>query len=419
MTDTFTKRTPQLARRHASENRFQWLGKIAISIAVGFLLIMVGTIGWMGAGALKQTQISLQVYLDPEEIDTSAVEKADYGAMVKKALRATFPDVKKRRDKRKLYKLLSSQAAFSLQRQIKENPGLIGQTKNIWFIASDDVDMFTKANITVDTNGNAGKLDKKQVQWLTTLDNSGAVRSRFNTGFFLSGDSREPELAGILSAFAGTALTLFVCFLLSFPIGILAAIYLEEFIPENRWSDLIEVNINNLAAVPSIVFGLLGLAVFLNAFDLPRSSPLVGGMVLALMTLPTIIIASRSALRSVPPSIREAALGIGATRTQMVFHHVAPLAMPGMLTGTIIGMARALGETAPLLMIGMVAFIVDTPTSILQPATALPVQIFLWADSPERAFLEKTSAAIIVLIAFLIAMNLIAIILRNKYRQRF
>lgn len=419
MTDTFTKRTPQLARRHASEIRFQWLGKAAIMIAVGFLLIMVGTIGWMGAGALKQTQISLSVYFDPQEFDINALEKADYGAMVKVALRTMFPDAKKRRDKRKLYKLLSAQAAFSLRRQIIDDPSLIGQTRKIWFIASDDVDMFTKGNITVGANGNAGKLDAKQLQWISTLNNSGAVRSRFNTDFFLSGDSREPELAGVLSAFAGTALTLMVCFALSFPIGILAAIYLEEFIPQNRWSDLIEVNINNLAAVPSIVFGLLGLAIFLNTFGLPRSSPLVGGMVLALMTLPTIIIASRSALRSVPPSIREAALGIGATRTQMVFHHVAPLAMPGMLTGTIIGMARALGETAPLLMIGMVAFIVDTPTSILQPATALPVQIFLWADSPERGFLEKTSAAIIVLIAFLIAMNFIAIILRSKYRQRF
>ncbi len=419
MTDTFTKRTPQLARRHASEIRFQWLGKAAIMIAVGFLLIMVGTIGWMGAGALKQTQISLSVYFDPQEFDINALEKADYGAMVKVALRTMFPDAKKRRDKRKLYKLLSAQAAFSLRRQIIDDPSLIGQTRKIWFIASDDVDMFTKGNITVGANGNAGKLDVKQLQWISTLNNSGAVRSRFNTDFFLSGDSREPELAGVLSAFAGTALTLMVCFALSFPIGILAAIYLEEFIPQNRWSDLIEVNINNLAAVPSIVFGLLGLAIFLNTFGLPRSSPLVGGMVLALMTLPTIIIASRSALRSVPPSIREAALGIGATRTQMVFHHVAPLAMPGMLTGTIIGMARALGETAPLLMIGMVAFIVDTPTSILQPATALPVQIFLWADSPERGFLEKTSAAIIVLIAFLIAMNFIAIILRSKYRQRF
>jgi len=419
MTDTFTKRTPQLARRHASEIRFQWLGKAAIMIAVGFLLIMVGTIGWMGAGALKQTQISLSVYFDPQEFDINALEKADYGAVVKVALRTMFPDAKKRRDKRKLYKLLSAQAAFSLRRQIMDDPSLIGQTRKIWFIASDDVDMFTKGNITVGANGNAGKLDVKQLQWISTLNNSGAVRSRFNTDFFLSGDSREPELAGVLSAFAGTALTLMVCFALSFPIGILAAIYLEEFIPQNRWSDLIEVNINNLAAVPSIVFGLLGLAIFLNTFGLPRSSPLVGGMVLALMTLPTIIIASRSALRSVPPSIREAALGIGATRTQMVFHHVAPLAMPGMLTGTIIGMARALGETAPLLMIGMVAFIVDTPTSILQPATALPVQIFLWADSPERGFLEKTSAAIIVLIAFLIAMNFIAIILRSKYRQRF
>ncbi len=419
MTDTLTQRTPQLARRHASEKRFQWFGRIAITIAIGFLLVMVGTIGWMGAGALKQTQISLQVYFDPREIDINAVAKADYGTLVKTALRTTFPDVKKRRDKRKLNKLLSSQAAFSLRRQIMDDPSLIGQTRKIWFIASDDVDMFTKGNIPVGTNGNAGKLDEKQMQWITILEKSGAIKTRFNSGFFLSGDSREPELVGILSAFVGTMLTLVVCFLLSFPIGILAAVYLEEFIPENRWSDLIEVNINNLAAVPSIVFGLLGLAIFLNTFGLPRSSPLVGGMVLALMTLPTIIIASRAALRSVSPSIREAALGIGATRTQMVFHHVAPLAMPGMLTGAIIGMARALGETAPLLMIGMVAFIVDTPTSILQPATALPVQIFLWADSPERGFLEKTSAAIIVLIAFLIAMNLIAIILRNKYRQRF
>lgn len=419
MTDTFTIRTPALARRHAAEWRFQWLGRISITIAIGFLLVMVGTIAWMGAGALKQTRIAIEVNLDPREIDINALENADYGAIVKAALRSKFPDVKKRRDKRKLYNLVSADAAFDLQRHIEENPQLIGQKIKLWFIASDDVDMFVKGNITVSEQGIAGRLSKKQLNWLTLFEQSSDIKTRFNSGFFFSGDSREPELAGVLSAFVGTALTLAVCFTLSFPIGIMAAIYLEEFTPQSRWADFIEVNINNLAAVPSIVFGLLGLAVLLNTFHLPRSSPLVGGMVLALMTLPTIIIASRAALRSVPPSIREAALGIGATPIQTVFHHVAPLAMPGMLTGTIVGMARALGETAPLLMIGMVAFIVDVPGSILQPATALPVQIFLWADSPERAFLEKTSAAIIVLIAFLILMNLIAIVLRHKFRKRF
>lgn len=419
MTDTFSIRTPALARRHAAEWRFQWLGRISITIAIGFLLVMVGTIAWMGAGALKQTRIAIEVNLDPREIDINALENADYGAIVKAALRSKFPDVKKRRDKRKLYNLVSADAAFDLQRHIEENPQLIGQKIKLWFIASDDVDMFVKGNITVSEQGVAGRLSKKQLNWLTLFEQSSDIKTRFNSGFFFSGDSREPELAGVLSAFVGTALTLAVCFTLSFPIGIMAAIYLEEFTPQSRWADFIEVNINNLAAVPSIVFGLLGLAVLLNTFHLPRSSPLVGGMVLALMTLPTIIIASRAALRSVPPSIREAALGIGATPIQTVFHHVAPLAMPGMLTGTIVGMARALGETAPLLMIGMVAFIVDVPGSILQPATALPVQIFLWADSPERAFLEKTSAAIIVLIAFLILMNLIAIVLRHKFRKRF
>ena len=244
-------------------------------------------------------------------------------------------------------------------------------------------------------------------------------RNKFNLNFFTAGDSREPELAGIRGAAVGSFLTLVVTLVLSFPIGVAAAIYMEEFAPKNRWTDLIEVNINNLAAVPSIVFGLLGLAVFLNFFGLPRSAPLVGGLVLTLMTLPTVIIASRSALKSVPPSIREAALGVGASQMQMVAHHVLPLAIPGMLTGTIIGMARALGETAPLLMIGMVAFIVDIPAGLTDPSTALPVQIFLWADSPERGFVERTSAAIMVLLAFLITMNAAAVILRKKFERRW
>jgi phosphate transport system permease protein len=263
------------------------------------------------------------------------------------------------------------------------------------------------------------RLKDNALAWTLDLQHQGQLEKRFNTTFFTAGDSREPELAGIWGAAVGSFYTLVVTLLLSFPIGVAAAVYLEEYAPKNRWTDLIEVNINNLAAVPSIVFGLLGLAVFINFFGLPRSAPLVGGLVLTLMTLPTIIIASRAALKSVPPSIREAALGVGASRIQVMTHHVLPLALPGMLTGTIIGMAQALGETAPLLMIGMVAFIVDIPGGFTDPAAVLPVQIYLWADSPERAFVERTSAAIIVLLGFLILMNLLAVMLRKKFERRW
>ncbi len=415
MTDSpldFTTRTPALRRRHAAEARFRWSGRLAIFLALGFLVVMLGAIGNMGFGALKQTQIRLEVALPADAVDPDNLAATDFGKLIKNAMRARFPDVTKRKDKRKLYGLIAVGAEAMLRDRLETEPDLIGGAVTLWLTASDEVDMLVKNDV-------AGRLKPKEQGWIADLQNAGDVRVVFNKGFFLNGDSREPELAGIASAFIGTAWTLAVCFLMSFPLGIMAAIYLEEFAAKGRWSNFIEVNINNLAAVPSIVFGLLGLAVFLNLFGLPRSSPLVGGMVLALMTLPTIIIASRAALRAVPPTIREAALGIGATKVQTVFHHVTPLALPGMLTGTIVGMARALGETAPLLMIGMVAFIVDIPKSALAPATALPVQIFLWADAPERAFLEKTSAAIIVLVAFLIAMNLIAILLRIKYRQRF
>ncbi|QFY90479.1 phosphate ABC transporter permease PstA [Magnetovirga frankeli] len=273
--------------------------------------------------------------------------------------------------------------------------------------------------LTLQTPENNRRLKDKMIAWTLKLRDQGRMEKRFNTTFFTAGDSREPELAGIGGAFIGSMLTLAVTLLLSFPIGVAAAVYLEEFAPKNRWTDLIEVNINNLAAVPSIVFGLLGLAVFINFFGMPRSAPLVGGVVLTLMTLPTIIIASRAALKSVPPSIREAALGVGASPLQTVTHHVLPLAMPGMLTGTIIGMAQALGETAPLLMIGMVAFVVDLPGGVFDPSTVLPVQIFLWADSPERAFVERTSAAIMVLLAFLITMNALAVYLRKKFERRW
>ena len=265
----------------------------------------------------------------------------------------------------------------------------------------------------------SSRLSEQQIHWIEQLDKDEAIERRFNRVLFTSGDSREPELAGIRAAILGSFYALLVTFCLSFPIGIAAAIYLEEYAPKNKLTDLIEININNLAAVPSIIFGLLGLAIFINFFGFPRSIPLVGGMVLTLMTLPTVIISSRAAIKAVPPSVREAAYGIGASKMQVVVHHVVPLAMPGMLTGTIIGMAQALGETAPLLMIGMVAFIVDIPGSITDPATVLPVQIYLWADSPERAFVEKTSAAIMVLLMFLITMNAVAIWARKRLERRW
>jgi len=265
----------------------------------------------------------------------------------------------------------------------------------------------------------ARKVSDTQIVAIEELKAAGAVESVFNWRFFSASDSREPELAGIRGAVAGSFWTMLVTFLLAFPVGVAAAVYLEEFAPSNRFTDLIEVNINNLAAVPSIIFGLLGLAVFLGVFGVPRSAPLAGGMVLALMTLPTIIIAARAAIKAVPPSIREAALGVGASRMQATFHHVLPLAMPGILTGTIIGMAQALGETAPLIMIGMVAFIVDVPGGIMDSASALPVQVFRWSDFPERAFEAKTGAAIVVLMLFLMAMNLLAIILRRRFERRW
>jgi phosphate transport system permease protein len=279
--------------------------------------------------------------------------------------------------------------------------------------------MVLKGNVSRTAPEDERRLSDQQIGWVNALEQRGDLDLRFNRSFFSNGDSRDPEQAGVRGALIGSLLTLLITLLLSFPIGVGAAVYLEEFAPRNRLTDIIEVNINNLAAVPSIVFGLLGLAVFIGFFGMPRSAPLVGGFVLTLLTLPTIIIASRAALKAVPPSIREAALGMGASRLQMVGHHVLPLALPGMLTGAIIGMARALGESAPLLMIGMVAFIVEVPQGIVDPATALPVQVFLWSDLPERGFVERTSGAIIVLLVFLLVMNATAVWLRNKFEKRW
>ncbi|MDD9304100.1 MAG: phosphate ABC transporter permease PstA [Desulfobacter sp.] len=408
-----------LAKRYAKERRFRRCGLGAILLSLTFLAILFVSIFANGYTAFLQTSIELEIFLDPLEIDKENLNSANYLGLVRNSLKTGFPEVNSRRDKRKLYNLVSTGASYLLQEFVAKNRHEIGNKIKIWVPADDDVDMLMKGHINRDLPQAERRMNDIQVAWVDALIEQGRIKKEFNTTFFLAGDSREPELAGILGAATGSFYTLLVTLALSFPIGVAAAVYLEEFAPTTWWTDVIEVNINNLAAVPSIVFGLLGLALFLNFFELPRSAPLVGGLVLTLMTLPTIIIASRAALKSVPPSIREAALGIGASKTQMVSHHVLPLALPGMLTGTIIGMAQALGETAPLLMIGMVAFIVDIPGGFTDPSTVLPVQIFLWADSPERAFLERTSAAIMVLLIFLVIMNGVAVFLRKKFERRW
>ena len=405
-------------KRSKAETRFKMYGLIAIIISLGFLAVMVTSIVIRGTGAFTQSFITLEMEI-PADVDPENLNDTNWRGVMNRSLRAQFPDVKGRSARRSLTRLLSSNGDFPVRDAVAANPDLIGTTAQISVRTSSDIDMLIKGNVDLDLPENQRRVTDKQVAWLNQLKDAGAVDTRFNERFFTSGDSREPEQAGIWGAVVGSFLSLLVCFALSFPLGTMAAVYLEEFAPKGRSSQIIEVNINNLAAAPSIVFGLLGLAIFLNFFAQPRSTPLEGGMVLALMTLPTIIIASRASLRAVPPSIREAAYGLGASKVQTTFHHVVPLAIPGMLTGSIIGMAQALGETAPLLMIGMVAFIVDIPQGITDAATALPGQIFLWADAPDRGFLEKTSAAIMVLLGFLIIMNLVAIVLRKKLEVRW
>ena len=408
-----------LRKRKSTEARFRLLGKMAIGVGLLCLVLLFTSIISKGYPAFQQTYLKIDVPLNSAEIDVKKLSSTNYNGLIKASLRSMFPEVKARREKRQLYRLVSQGAAYQLRELVLADPRLVGTTVTLWVPADDEVDMFNKGHIDRKLPQQDRRIKDNQIGWIDQLKAEGRLEKRFNTVFFTAGDSRDPELAGIWGAAVGSFYTLMVTLLLSFPIGVSAAVYLEEFAPKNRLTDFIEVNINNLAAVPSIVFGLLGLAVFINFFGLPRSAPFVGGLVLTLMTLPTIIISSRAALRSVPPSIREAALGIGASPMQSIFYHVLPLAMPGMLTGTIIGMAQALGESAPLLMIGMVAFIVDIPSSAFDPSTVLPVQIFLWADSPERAFMERTSAAIMVLLVFLVLMNSLAVMLRKRFERRW
>ena len=421
--DNLLKIKNSLKRRSRSETRFRLYGRVAIAIGLAAVLALFVDIVSKGHGAFKATYIQVDVHYDADLLgitslaDESQLMQANWDALTKSALRNKFSEVSGRRDKRQLYKLLSNGTGFDLKEYLIVNPLLLGETESKWLLADDDIDTYYKS--WLDGEPYDARLSKKQVEWIDQLHQQGHIRLQLNTNLLTRGDSREPEQAGIYGAVMGSLLTLMLTLMLSFPIGVAAAIYLEEFASKNRFTDFIEVNINNLAAVPSIIFGLLGLAVFINFFHVPRSVPIVGGLVLTLMTLPTIIITSRAAIKSVPPSIREAALGMGASRYQVVLHHVLPLALPGMLTGAIIGMAQALGETAPLLMIGMVAFIVDIPQGFTDPATVLPVQIFLWADSPERAFIEKTSAAIMVLLSFLLIMNISAVWLRKRLERRW
>jgi len=425
MPDYLLTTSPQMAKRHARHRRFQWYGRIAIAISISFMVLMFTAIFFRGIGAFQKTMVAVDVQFTESQIDPSgkredvSLKQANYKPILLQGLQQVVPEATDRRDRNQLYKILSNGAAFDLGERVAKNPDLIGTSKRVWVAASSEVDLYVKGKIDPEVPEDRRRLKNQDIAWIEKLREAGQLKRKFNTTFFTSGDSRQPEMAGILSAALGSFFSLLICFIIAFPLGILTAVYLEEYAKKSRLTDIIEVNINNLAAVPSIVFGLLGLAIFLNFFQLPRSTPLVGGMVLALMTLPTIIIASRSILRSVPQATRDAALGLGASKTQTTFHHVVPLAMPGMLTGTILGMARALGETAPLLMIGMVAFIVDVPKGVTDVATALPVQIFLWADSPEKGFVELTSAAIMVLLVFLILMNVFAVYLRRKLERRW
>jgi phosphate transport system permease protein len=391
----------RISRRYRDERIFRLFGLGAILLSAGFLAFLLITMISNGARGFTQTQIAVPFDLQKLGIDANAA-RAGVGLTEVPAIAADAAFGKGAGVS------LSQNGWLTLRDAIARDPSILTRPTTIKIPASSAIAFADRGEGTAETRA-----------LFKTLDDKGVVSTGFNSQFLTGSDATDPTQAGIWGAFKGSLLTMAITLLLAFPIGVLSALYLEEYAPRNRWTDLIEVSINNLAAVPSIIFGLLGLAVFLGMWGMPRSAPLIGGMTLALMTMPVIVIAGRNAIKAVPPSIRDAALGIGASRIQVVFHHVLPLALPGILTGTIIGMARALGETAPLLMIGMRAFVATPPGGVTDPATVLPVQIFLWSDEVSRGFIEKTSAAIIVLLVFLLAMNAVAIYLRNKFETRW
>ncbi len=418
------------AKRRTAETRFRSYGIIALGIAGAMLLTLFFTVFTTGISAFWRHEALIEFQLTEKrmKIDPTAsysdadyeklARSAPYNLIVKDAMYALFPDVKKRKHKKHLGKMISYGAEIALRNAVLKGKAHVGDNFKLWVPVSDDLDTFLKGYIDASLPEKKRRVKDNEIEWVHKLQDNKLIRSSFDWGFFTRADSREPEMAGMGGAIKGSFYLLLVTFLLSVPIGVMAAIYLEEFARQNKFTDFIEININNLAAVPSIIFGLLGLAMFLNFLGFPRSAPLVGGMVLSLMTLPTVIIASRNAIAAVPPTLREAAIGLGASPMQTVLHHVLPVALPGILTGTILGLARALGETAPLIMIGMVAFIASVPDSIVDPSSALPVQIFLWVDSPERAFVAKSNAAIMVMLGFLLVMNGTAAYLRHRAEER-
>ena len=413
-----------LKGRYSAEKRFKFYGVFAVSLALGAVLFLLFTIFSTGYSAFWRTEFQVEIefngdYLGiTQESSDKEVREANFLGLFRKNIAEQNKDVP-RRKLRKLFAMFSESAADDLREMVIKNRSILGTTQKLKVLASSSVDMIVKGQAPRKIEEKRRVLNDFQLGLLDRWTAEGRRSSSFNHRFFTNGDSRSPELAGLGGAIAGSFWTLMVCLILSFPIGVAAAIYLEEYAPKNRLTEIIEVNINNLAAVPSIIFGLLGLAVILNFFGLPRSTPLVGGIVLSLMTLPTIIIACRASLKAVPPSIREGALAMGASKMQTILHHVLPLAMPGTLTGTIIGLAQALGETAPLLMIGMFAFVVDIPAGPLESATALPVQVYLWAESSERGYVELTAAGIMMIMIFMALMNSFAIILRKKLERRW
>lgn len=412
-------RKAQLAKRYRAEYRFKAFGIGAICTAGLILLFLMGSILISSLPAFTQHYVTLDIEITERHIDTQNLANSDWRGLARTSLRAQFPEVQGRRDKRALGKLLSIGASDDVRDYVLANPSSLGTKIRLPVTLSDDIDLLLKGVIDRELPENERVVSNQDLAWLDKLVAEDRISRQFATKIFTNGDSREPELAGLHGALVGTLWTLLVTLLASFPLGVMAAIYLEEIAPKNRLTRIIEVNINNLAAVPSIVFGLLGLAVFINFFGMPRSAPLVGGLVLALMTLPRIIIPTRAAFAAIPPSIREAAMGVGASRLQVIMHHVLPLAMPGILTGTIIGLAQAAGETAPLLMIGMMAFIVDVPSDVTAKATVLPAQIYMWANNPERAFMARTSAGIVVLLSLLLLVNATAIYFRKRFEKRW
>lgn len=403
----------RLKKRKAREFRFRAAGISALAIAVLFLATLLINIAITGYHAFQEAYIQVEVTLDEDLVAANKHRK-----IIQNALAETFPNAATdRRSRRDLGNMLSRDARYLLRDYTAAHPDHIGTTQTLWLPASDDVSQHIK--YPPKDASLKGRLSDNQKAWLTQLQDNAQVRTQFNTMFFSRGDSREPESAGILVSLIGSALSIVVCIALALPVGVATAIYLQEFAPKNKLTDFIEININNLAAVPSIIFGLLGLAIFLNFFGVPRSSSLAGGMVLALMILPVIVIASRNALRTVPQSMKDAAKALGATRMQVVFHHTLVYALPGIMTGVILSIARAFGETAPLIMIGMVAFVADAPRGFTDAATTMPVQVFLWSNNPELGFVEKTSAAILILLGLMIMLNGLAIYIRKKFEIKW